>query len=70
MLTDEQYSEFMILVSDHHDMLEEGQSSAETGSIPNKELFRRNVPASEYMTGGNTYSPDESKFVVERSHSE
>ncbi len=65
MLTDEQYSEFMILVSDHHDMLEEGQSSAETGSIPNKELFRRNVPASEYMTGGNTYSPDESKFVVE-----
>lgn len=65
MLTDEQYSEFMSLVSDHHDMLEEGQSSAETGSIPNKELFRRNVPASEYMTGGNTYSPDESKFVVE-----
>lgn len=66
MLTDEQYSEFIRLVKAHHDMLEdEGQSSAETGSIPNKELFRRNVPASEYMTGGNTYSPDESKFVVE-----
>ena len=65
MLTDEQYSEFMSLVNAHHKLLEGGQSSAETGSIPNNQLFRRNVPASEYMTGDNTYSPDESKFVVE-----
>lgn len=66
MLTDDQYSEFMSLVNDHHDMLEdEGQSSEETGSIPNNQLFRRNVPASQYMTGNNTYSPDETRFVVE-----
>ena len=65
MLTDEQYSEFMNLVNAHHDLLKEGQSSAETGRIPNNELFRRNVPASVYMTGDNTYSPDESRFVVE-----
>lgn len=65
MLTDEQYSEFIRLVNAHHKLLEEGQSSAETGSIPNNQLFRRNVPASEYMTGDNTYSPDESRFVVE-----
>lgn len=66
MLTDQQYSDFMRLVNAHHDKLEvEGQSSAETGSIPNNQLFRRNVPASQYMTGSNTYSPDESGFVVE-----
>ena len=65
MLTDEQYSEFMNLVNAHHDLLKEGQSSAETGSIPNNELFRRNVPASVYMTGDNTFAPDESNFVVE-----
>lgn len=66
MLTDEQYSEFMSLVDAHHDMLEEGgHSSEETNSIPNNQLFRRNVPASQYMTGNNTYSPDESRFVVE-----
>lgn len=66
MLTDEQYSEFMSLVNAHHDMLEEGgHSSEETNSIPNNQLFRRNVPASQYMTGNNTYSPDESRFVVE-----
>ena len=65
MLTDEQYSEFISLVKAHHDLLEEGQSSEETGGISNKELFRRNVPASVYMTGDDTYSPDESRFVVE-----
>ncbi len=66
MLTDEQCSEFMSLVNAHHDMLEEGgHSSEETNSIPNNQLFRRNVPASQYMTGNNTYSPDESRFVVE-----
>ena len=65
MLTDEQYSEFISLVNAHHDLLEEGQSSEETGGISNKELFRRNVPASVYMTGDDTYSPDESRFVVE-----
>ena len=62
MLTDEQYSEFMNLVNTHHDMLVGGNSSDGT---PNNELFRRNVPASQYMTGNNTYSPDESRFVVE-----
>ena len=62
MLTDEQYSEFMNLVNTHHDMLAGGNSSDGT---PNNELFRRNVPASQYMTGNNTYSPDESRFVVE-----
>lgn len=62
MLTDEQYSEFISLVNDHHKMLEDGNSSDGT---PNNELFRRNVPASQYMTGNNTYSPDESRFVVE-----
>lgn len=62
MLTNEQYSEFMNLVKTHHDMLEGGNSSDGT---PNNKLFRRNVPASQYMTGNNTYSPDESRFVVE-----
>ena len=62
MLTDEQCSEFMELVNTHHDMLEDGKSSDGT---PNNELFRRNVPASQYMTGDDTYSPDETRFVVE-----
>ena len=63
MLTDEQYSEFMNLVDTHHAMLDDGGSSLD--GTPNNELFRRNVPASQYMTGNNTYSPDESRFVVE-----
>lgn len=63
MLTDEQYSEFMNLVNAHHAMLDDGGSSSD--GTPNNELFRRNVPASQYMTGNNTYSPDESRFVVE-----
>lgn len=63
MLTDEQYSEFMNLVDTHHAMLDNGGSSLD--GTPNNELFRRNVPASQYMTGNNTYSPDESRFVVE-----
>lgn len=63
MLTDEQYSEFMNLVDTHHAMLDDGGSSLD--GTPNNVLFRRNVPASQYMTGNNTYSPDESRFVVE-----
>ena len=63
MLTNEQYSEFMNLVNIHHDMLVEGGNSSD--GTPNNELFRRNVPASQYMTGNDTYSPDESRFVVE-----
>ena len=62
MLTDEQYSEFMELVNAHHDMLEGGNSSDGTS---NNKLFRRNVPASQYMTGNNTYLPNERRFVVE-----
>lgn len=63
MLTDEQHTEFMNLVNAHHAMLDDGGSSLD--GTPNNELFRRNVPASQYMTGNNTYSPDESRFVVE-----
>ncbi len=62
MLTDEQNSEFMELVNAHHDMLEGGNSSDGTS---NNKLFRRNVPASQYMTGNNTYLPNERRFVVE-----
>ena len=62
-LTDDQYGEFMAIVNDHYNQLnEEGQSSDGT---PNRQLFRRNVPASVYMTGKNTFAPDESNFVVE-----
>lgn len=62
-LTDDQCDEFMAIVKDHYDQLnEEGESSDGT---PNRKLFRRNVPASVYMTGDNTFAPDESKFVVE-----
>ena len=62
-LTDGQYDEFMAIVNDHYDQLnEEGESLDGT---PNRQLFRRNVPASVYMTGNNTFAPDESKFVVE-----
>lgn len=62
-LTDDQYDKFMAIVNDHHDQLkEEGESSDGT---PNRKLFRRNVPASVFMTGDNTFAPDESKFVVE-----
>ena len=63
MLTDEQYSEFISLVDAHHAMLDDDGSSSD--GTPNNQLFRRNVPASQYMTGNNTYSPDESRFVVE-----
>lgn len=62
-LTDDQYDKFMAIVNDHYDQLkEEGESSDGT---PNRKLFRRNVPASVFMTGDNTFAPDESKFVVE-----
>ena len=63
MLTDEQYSEFISLVDAHHAMLDDDGTSSD--GTPNNQLFRRNVPASQYMTGNNTYSPDESRFVVE-----
>ncbi len=63
MLTDDQYSEFISLVNAHYDMLNDDGTSSD--GTPNNQLFRRNVPASQYMTGNNTYSPDESRFVVE-----
>ena len=62
-LTDDQYDEFMAIVSDHYGQLNEGGQSED--GTPNNQLFRRNVPASVYMTGNNTFAPDESKFVVE-----
>lgn len=62
-LTDDQYDEFMAIVNDHYGQLNEGGQSSD--GTPNRQLFRRNVPASVFMTGDNTFAPDESKFVVE-----
>ena len=62
-LTDDQYDDFMAIVNDHYGQLNEGGESSD--GTPNRQLFRRNVPASVFMTGDNTFAPDESKFVVE-----
>ena len=55
-LTEEQYKDFKAIVEKHE---------AETSHESCKNYFRRNVPASVYMTGSNTFEPDESSFVVE-----
>lgn len=70
MLTEEEYADFMQIVDRHITRLttdDEGSPSygESADGTPNRQLFRRNVPASQYMTGDNTYSPDESRFVVE-----
>ena len=56
MLTDDEYNEFMGVVNTHYDMIDNDVC---------RDLFRRNVPASQFMTGGDTYNPNEERFVVE-----
>lgn len=58
MLTDDEYNEFMDIVSVHYDMIDNDYC---------RHLFRRNVPASQFMTGNDTYNPNEESFVVEVS---
>lgn len=56
MLTDDEYHEFMRVVNTHYDMIDNDVC---------RDLFRRNVPASQFMTGDDTYNPNEERFVVE-----
>ena len=58
MLTDDEYNEFMDVVSTHYNMIDNEYC---------RHLFRRNVPASQFMTGDDTYNPNEERFVVEVS---
>ena len=58
MLTDDEYNEFKGVVSTHYDMIDNDVC---------RDLFRRNVPASQFMTGNDTYNPNEERFVVEVS---
>ena len=58
MLTDDEYNEFMDIVNVHYDMIDNDYC---------RHLFRRNVPASQFMTGDDTYNPNEESFVVEVS---
>ena len=58
MLTDDEYSEFMDVVDTHYNMIDNDYC---------RHLFRRNVPASQFMTGDDTYNPNEERFVVEVS---
>ncbi len=58
MLTDDEYSEFMDVVNTHYNMIDNEYC---------RHLFRRNVPASQFMTGDDTYNPNEERFVVEVS---
>ena len=58
MLTDDEYNEFMDIVDVHYDMIDNDYC---------RHLFRRNVPASQFMTGDDTYNPNEESFVVEVS---
>ena len=58
MLTDDEYIEFMGVVNTHYDMIDNDVC---------RDLFRRNVPASQFMTGDDTYNPNEERFVVEVS---
>ena len=61
MLTDDEYNEFMDIVDVHYDMIDMIDNSY------CRHLFRRNVPASQFMTGNDTYNPNEESFVVEVS---
>ena len=56
MLTDDENKEFMDVVNTHYDMIDNDVC---------RDLFRRNVPASQFMTGDDTYNPNEERFVVE-----
>ena len=58
MLTDDENNEFMDIVNVHYDMINNDYC---------RHLFRRNVPASQFMTGDDTYNPNEESFVVEVS---
>ena len=56
MLTDDESNKFMGVVNTHYDMIDNDVC---------RDLFRRNVPASQFMTGDDTYNPNEERFVVE-----
>lgn len=56
MLTDDEHNKFMGVVNTHYDMIDNDVC---------RDLFRRNVPASQFMTGDDTYNPNEERFVVE-----
>ena len=58
MLTDDECNEFMGVVNTHYNMIDNEYC---------RHLFRRNVPASQFMTGDDTYNPNEKRFVVEVS---
>ena len=58
MLTDDEHNKFMGVVNTHYDMIDNDVC---------RDLFRRNVPASQFMTGDDTYNPNEERFVVEVS---